>query len=359
MNKYKLVISDFHIGTGQLLDDGEVNPLEYFIIDARFISFLDYYSTGEFTEAEVELILNGDFLNTLQVDPREETPTEISEAEAVAKVQAIFAGHPELFDALARFARAPRHSLMYIVGNHDPAVFWPAVQAEICARLGTEVRFPGFNCKFDGVWVEHGNQYAPANRFNPHKLFITVAGGTKVLNLPWGCIWVIDYLNQAKMERQYIDRVQPFGRWLFFALFFDPWFAWRWLAKLIIFFMKERAARSKWLDPHERTRTWEIISNLSIIPRLDPEAQKILSWPLYHTVIFGHNHQAAYRRYGRDKLYVNTGTWNDIIHLDIENLGRGRRLTYAFIDYPEEGKRPRVKLKIWKGTRQTEEDVIF
>jgi UDP-2,3-diacylglucosamine pyrophosphatase LpxH len=359
MNKYKLVISDFHIGTGQLLPDGEVNPLEYFIIDARFISFLEHYSTGEFAAAEVELILNGDFLNTLQVDMREKTPTEISEADAVAKVRGIFAGHPELFAALARFAAAPSHNITYIAGNHDPAIHWPAVQAELSARLGAAIAFPGFNYKFDGIWVEHGNQYAPANRFNPNKLFVNVSNGAKVLNLPWGCIWVINYLNQAKKERTYIDRVQPFGRYLFLALFFDPYFAWRWLVKLIFFFIKERSSRSKWLDPMERTRTWETLRNVSIIPKLDPEARKILSWPLYHTVIFGHNHQAAYRRYGHDKLYVNTGTWNDIIHFDVQNLGRGRRLTYAFIDYSEEGKKPAAKLKIWKGTRQQEEDVIF
>ena len=220
--KYKLVISDFHIGSGRLDLDGGINRLESFILDSRFAGFLEYYSKRDFGRSEVELIINGDFLNTLQVDYREEYTTNISEEVALQKVAKIFDGHPELFQALADFAHTPNHSITYLYGNHDPAIMWPAVRDDIEERLDCEISWPGFRYRFDGVWVEHGNQYAPANRFNPNKLFVEYKKGDKVLNLPWGCIWVIDYLNVIKKERSYIDRVQPFGRYLALGVFLDP-----------------------------------------------------------------------------------------------------------------------------------------
>ncbi|HUT55870.1 MAG TPA: metallophosphoesterase [bacterium] len=358
MDRYKLVISDFHIGTGQLMEDGEVNPLEAFIFDGRFISFLEYYMSDDFKRAEVELILNGDFLNTLQVQYGEETPTEVTEAEAVGKARAIFAGHAELFEALKKFAAAPHHRLTYIVGNHDPAILWPAVRQEFNNRLEAEVHYPGFSYSFDGIWVEHGQQYTAANRFDPGRLFIKDQRGDVILNLPWGSVWVIEYLNAIKKEKPWIDRVQPFSRYLLLGLFFNPVFALPALIRLVAFFIRHQLSGGRWKQWGEVKRTWGLLTELSIIPALEKEARKILARPGYHTVILGHNHQPAFRRFGKEKLYVNTGTWNDIIHLDIPNLGRTRRMTYVFIDYPEK-RRPRTRLKIWKGTHQTEENVIF
>lgn len=358
MDRYKLVLSDFHIGAGQLLEDGETNPLESFIFDSRFISFLEYYSTEDFKKADVELILNGDFLNTLQVYYGEEESREVTERLAVAKMRMIFAGHPELFDALQKFAAAPHHRITYLVGNHDPALLWPAAKQEFNQRLDAAVHYPGFNYIFDGIWVEHGQQYTPANRFDSGRLFRKNKRDEVVLNLPWGSVWVIEYLNDVKKEKPWIDRVQPFSRYLLLGLFFNPLFAVPALARLVYFFFREQLSEGRWKRMSALLNTWRLLTSLSIIPPLEKEAKKILGRPGYHTVIFGHNHQPAFRRYGKDKLYVNTGTWNDIIHLDVPNLGRTRRMTYAFIDYPDK-KRPRTRLKIWKGTHQTEENVIF
>ena len=358
MRRYKLVVSDFHVGMGQLLETGEVNPLEDFIFDGRFISFLEFYRSDDYAHAEVELILNGDFLNTLLISYGEDAPAEMTEDESIAQVQKIFAGHPELFDALAAFAATPNHHLTYVVGNHDPAIHWPGVRQIWNDRIGVNTFFPGFVHAFDGIWVEHGHQYTAANRFEPDRLFRRDRRGREILDLPWGCVWVIEYLYEVKKERVYIDRVQPFSRYLFLGLFFDPVFALRAIGRLIVWSIRHRTQNGMWRDWNEFRRTFDMINHASLVPRLDPFARRILAKPGIHTVIFGHNHQAAYRRYGVDKLYVNTGTWNDIIHLDVQNLGRQRRMTYAFIDY-QTSLRPSTRLKIWKGTRQTEEDVIF
>ncbi len=357
MRRIKLVISDFHLGKGRFLEDGSINSLEDFIYDDKFIQFLEYYSRGEFERCEVELIINGDFLNTLQVDYGEKYPEAITERIAVDKVNQILSGHPDLFDAMQRFAQVPHHSITYLAGNHDPVVYWQAVRELINQRFSTNVRFYSFSYAFDGIYIEHGNQYAAANHFEPDRLFLSKGFPEPILNLPWGCLFVIKYLNRIKQHRPYVDKVRPFGRYLLAALFFDTGFAIRAILRLVGFFLKQQYV---WLY-YNRKRLIDVLRitrEISIIPDLEGPGRAIMKKGQYHTVIFGHNHKAAFRRLGKNRLYVNTGTWNDIIHLDISNLGRQIRMTYAYIDYDDKG-RPKTRLKIWKGTRTVEEDVIY
>jgi hypothetical protein len=44
----QLVLSDFHLGKGRYLENGQVNTLEDFDEDEKFIEFLDHYSTGTY-----------------------------------------------------------------------------------------------------------------------------------------------------------------------------------------------------------------------------------------------------------------------------------------------------------------------
>ena len=66
--RIKLVVSDLHLGLGQFLEDGRLNLLEEFYFDDKFAEFLHYYTTGDYADCDVELILNGDIFNFLQTD---------------------------------------------------------------------------------------------------------------------------------------------------------------------------------------------------------------------------------------------------------------------------------------------------
>ena len=68
--RIKLVISDLHLGKGRLLENGGINSFEEFYYGDKLIEFINFYSTGVYRESDVELIINGDFLNFLQVDFR-------------------------------------------------------------------------------------------------------------------------------------------------------------------------------------------------------------------------------------------------------------------------------------------------
>src|SRR4051812_23869982 len=119
MKKIKVVVSDFHLGKGHILPDGSLNIFEEFYYDEKFIEFLEYYSTGEYSGADVEVIINGDFLNLLQTDYKGHFTTVITESIDLYKIKTIVEGHRAVFDALRSFAGLPNKRLTYVVGNHD------------------------------------------------------------------------------------------------------------------------------------------------------------------------------------------------------------------------------------------------
>lgn len=94
-------------------------------------------------------------------------------------------------------------------------------------------------------------------------------------------------------------------------------------------------------------------------PDLSDSAKKILSDDRVHTVVFGHTHVYQYRQWSENKEYFNTGTWTEVTSLDIVSLGKITKLTYVLIEYPEDGGRPRGRLKEWKGYHRIEEDVVI
>jgi UDP-2,3-diacylglucosamine pyrophosphatase LpxH len=127
----KLVVSDFHLGKGPYRDDGSVNVFEDFRHDGKFAQFLDYHSNGEWKDAEVELIVNGDFLNLLSVDLDGRMQEAITERLSVEKTEAILRGHPVVFAALERFAADPRRKITFLMGNHDPGLLFAGVREAI------------------------------------------------------------------------------------------------------------------------------------------------------------------------------------------------------------------------------------
>lgn len=355
--KIKLVVSDFHIGRGRILPDGSINLLEDFVYDNKFIEFLQHYSSGEFRKAEAELIINGDFLNTLQITLDEEHPEIITEKTALEKLKLVFEGHPELFDALREFGNTPNHKITYIFGNHDPAFLWQKTREAFNKRIEHEVHWPTLIYEFDGVHVAHGNQHEALNAFNPKMFYLFRGLPEPVLNLPFGAYFIMFYLYKIKKSRPYIDKVRPLRYYLRWTLLNDTRFGLWAIFYLVVFFLKTRFIRSR--QRYSRFRvTLNIIRQAPYVAeRVGQAAKKILKRKDIHTVICGHTHKYLYRQYGADMEYINTGTWNDIIRLDIEDMGRHRRLTYAIIEY--KGSRPRTRLKEWLGPSTPEIDVIF
>jgi predicted phosphodiesterase len=95
-------------------------------------------------------------------------------------------------------------------------------------------------------------------------------------------------------------------------------------------------------------QTIDILLEAPIFPDLDEAAERILmTRDEIHTVIFGHNHRPTFRQFASGKEYINTGTWNEMTHLELDRMGTRLVCSFAFIEYVDE--RPQTSLKIWNG----------
>jgi UDP-2,3-diacylglucosamine pyrophosphatase LpxH len=355
VKRFKLVVSDFHLGAGHRKRDGSINLLEDFFHDREFIEFLQYFGSGVYENAEVELILNGDFFNLLQVDYDEVDPEVITELVALRRMKVIMEGHRATMNALKHFQSLEGKSLTLVMGNHDPGILFPSVQDLIVKYTGSRTRFFLEAYEFDGVYVEHGNQYESANQFDRKKYFLTEGLPQPVINQPWGSHFYIQVINKIKRTKPHFDKVLPFWTYLKWTVLYDLRFGLRTIGAMIRFFLETRFSR----DPR-RSRslreTFRILFGTSqstpVSPDLDEAAEKILmTREDIHTVIFGHNHRPVFRQFGEAKEYVNTGTWNQMTHLEIDRLGSQLYCTFAMVEYFDN--RPRASLKLWRGRRKS------
>lgn len=374
--KIKLVISDFHLSRGKWLPDGRRNPLEDFHQDLRLKELLEHYSTGSYAEADVELIVNGDFFDPLAVIPLPdrksrlaylEFPIEVEETAAVRQFKIITEGHPVSIAALRDFMGRGK-KIVFRWGNHDASILWPGVQDFLRGILAPptpeQLSFQMKPYVFDRICIDHGHQLEVFNQFDENNLFIerkTKDGAvTKIQNLPFGSFFVLGFLNRLKLERSYINQVYPLQNYVRLAMFFEPLFFIRNGFRVAWFFVKMRFITHPMRFARFR-KTLQLLAEAFGRPSLEEEAEKILCGPdsrdlPFDTIIMGHNHKATMRIFPGGKQYINTGTWIPITSLEMGNLGHRHVRTYALIEYVD-GK-ARASLKIWNGSPQISEDFV-
>ncbi|HFE46331.1 MAG TPA: hypothetical protein ENJ18_12690, partial [Nannocystis exedens] len=187
-----IVISDLHIGRGKNPATGRYFELETFFYDADFLAFCCYLCTeAQTTGRPFKLILNGDAFDLLRTD-RVDTERAGSRRErrygpamtstqASALIREILSGHPEFLDGLAQVLSAG-YEVIFLPGNHDHEIQWPAIHNEIRTQILARVAAlipeakpdrtaqllsfrPWFYYEPGRVWVEHGCQYDPENAF--------------------------------------------------------------------------------------------------------------------------------------------------------------------------------------------------
>ncbi len=236
----KIVISDTHLGAG-FADAG--NNLEDFTSDTEFAGFIRRLAAeSDRKDLPMDIIFNGDFIEFLQVpalesfNPQAVYPPEsyavATEHDALRKIDLVIHGHQPVFDALGAFvSESPVRRVLFLWGNHDPELFWPAVQNRIRTALRAEgerrdlVVFPGEKIIEDGVYIEHGNQYTePYNRFSNPSSPIDPRYPTRVEH-PAGSKFVIDFFNNVERKRYWVDGVKPMEALAWYALAYDTRFA--------------------------------------------------------------------------------------------------------------------------------------
>lgn len=360
--KIKIVISDCHLSAGRFFEN-RLNVHEDFNFDDEMCDFFDYFSTGIYGEGpngpvEVELFMNGDFLDFLSVPFHGEFEDTITEELSLFKLEAIIRGHPKVMAALRRFSSKPGKKITYMIGNHDADLFFPKVRERIIQEwdpIGEcpsekitlisdrdRIRFEG------GVEIHHGNQFEAVHVLNFEKPILKSYLDKPVLNLPWGSFFVLKIVNRLKWEREFIDKVRPVKVFVLFGLILDPWFTIRFVLLSVFYFLKTRFIYS----PKRRSSlkvTAEIVKQeTSFLLDLERQARKLLDQEKeLKTIIFGHTHMPLNKVYPDGKQYINTGTWTKMVNLDWRNIGQQFCLTFAFVKI--KGNQSECELRQWVG----------
>ncbi len=161
--------------------EGRLNPHEDFHYDEEMCDFFEYFSTGIYGETsngpvEVELFIDGDYLDFLNVPIHGEFEEAITEKLALEKLEAIIQGHPKVMEGLRKFASRPGKKISYLIGNHDAELFFPKVRERIVREWDPERQFPSSKVEViadrdrvrweGGVEVHHGNQFEAVHVLN-------------------------------------------------------------------------------------------------------------------------------------------------------------------------------------------------
>jgi UDP-2,3-diacylglucosamine pyrophosphatase LpxH len=360
--QFKIVISDCHLSAGRFFE-GKFNPHEDFFFDQEMIDFFEFFSTGTYGEGlqgpvSVELIINGDFLDFLNVPYLGEFEEGITEEIALTKLNAILAGHVRVMSALKKFASKPNKKIKYLVGNHDAELFYEKIRERITREWDPDGNYPSEKVEViadrdriryeEGLEIRHGNQFEASNQLDFVDPFIELGNGTKVLNIPWGSIYVLKIINRMKWERVSLDKIRPLKVFAFFGMIFDPVFTMKFILLSAFYFLKTRIlSRSKSLFGFRHTMRM-LFQERSFFLDLEKEAKEVLAAdPTLHTIIFGHTHLPMHRVFDHGRQYLNSGTWTKMIYLDWRFIGEPFRKTFVLVSL--NNGEVKAELNQWQG----------
>lgn len=341
--KIILSISDLHLGAGEEIN-GRKNSLEDFHSDEELIQFFDFYSQGEYQNKDVEIVINGDYLDLLAVPFVPYFDDEFwSEKACLEKLELIIQGHPEVWRAMDRFLSAKNKKIVYIIGNHDAELVFDSLKRRFLKEFSPENRdrmiisnaIDTYN-PAPGIYFRHGHQYETAHDFDPEKSIIESKSGEKYFIPPWGSYYVTHIVNRYKQERFYINVVRPFRSMIIHGLIYDTFFILRFLIANMYFYFMVRFLRYYRLRLSWRRVVEDILKELTLFQNYetitrnffrDNEDAKVL--------IVGHTHEPIYTEFIDKTVFINTGTWQKMVSLDLKP-DSNYEFTYAKIEiFPE------------------------
>ena len=344
-----LVVSDFHLGRGPFLKNGQTNILEDFEEDERFAEFVNYYSTGKNYLSRVHLILNGDILNLIQVDIEGVFNHIVDEEVTIKALSLVAEGHPLFFEALKDFLGRPNKKITYVIGNHDAAMAFEGAQQAFRSLVEGDVDFC-FDLNISGIHIEHGQRFEVNNATPMNQYFLDGPNGKRILNLPWGSLFCISLLPKLKKDRPYIDRVRPMSLYLKWCLLHEPFFYLHLVTLVLKYFIVTNFATYTKINRNFKT-TLKLLKQITMYPRYARKAKLLLNENKnIKMIIMGHTHILEWRKFPERKYYFNTGTWNPIPSLDASLYESYTKLSYVSVNFNlKTGVIKDASLKEWKG----------
>lgn len=360
-----LVVSDLHLSAGRVVNNRR-NFLEDFHYDLELVEFFEYYANHpNLSDVEIEIIINGDFLDFLAVPYVPFFDDEFwSEEAAMAKLKMMIEAHPKVFRSMDHFLEKENHKIVYIIGNHDAEMVFESLQKQFIntfhekhrSRVSVLANPDGQYWPVEGVLLMHGHEYEVAHQFDVNHSIIADNTGRKFFIPPWGSYYVTRVINRFKEGRGYVNAVRPVNKFVINGLIYDSLYTLRFLfANLyylfmvrFVFFIKqsknwkqvlERCAQEMQLFKDFENMTEDFVKNHENLRAL----------------IVGHTHDATYREYDNGATFINTGTWTKMYYLDFSRMSSGPMLTFAQVDVYEKTEQTKkygnidVYLNVWKG----------
>ena len=221
-----IFLSDLSLGVGRTAA-GEWHPFEDFRQPSAFEAFLN--AIDQEGNGATDLILNGDTFELLQstrggcVGP--DPALGCTEAEALSRLERVLAAHDTEIRSLGQFSRRQSNHVVFVPGDHDAALLFPAVARRLIAAIDAprgrvEIAMTGSWQSADlRVRAEHGHQVG----FDPHKFPAWPApfvdrNGRRYLARPWGEQVIQDYFNRYEEQYPIIDNVADKGLGVKYAL---------------------------------------------------------------------------------------------------------------------------------------------
>ena len=171
-----VVVADLHMSSGWDPVAAAPSRSEDFFNDGPFARFLDWrLEEGRLRRRAWRLLLLGDFLDFTRVElgvpDGDRRRLDMSAGAALAKLERIVAGHPEVFEALRRLT-ASGVAIDIVPGNHDLELLHAPVQSRVREVLhanlpatGGAVSVHPWIFHLPGVlYAEHGHQHHDINR---------------------------------------------------------------------------------------------------------------------------------------------------------------------------------------------------
>jgi UDP-2,3-diacylglucosamine pyrophosphatase LpxH len=360
--KVVLVISDIHLGAGVYIE-GKRNLLEDFHYDQELVDFLNFYSTGDYQNMDVELVINGDFLDLLAVPNVNFFDDEYwSEAASLEKLRIICNAHPEVLLALDNFVSHKNKKIVYIIGNHDAEMVFDSLKNYFLALFKQENRerilIDNENhtyCPVEGVYIQHGHEYELAHHYDPKNTVLELEDNRRYFIPSWGSYYVTHIINKYKQEREYANSVRPIKNFLIHGLVFDTFFTLRFMIANAYYFIMVR-----FLHYYRLKQGWgkiisDSLSELSLFQKYENLTRAFFQeHDDCKALIVGHTHEPIYREYGDGTVFINTGTWTKMTNLDLKFNSVEANLAFAkieVIDSESHSSDNIITLNKWLGKR--------
>ncbi|MBC77030.1 MAG: hypothetical protein CME64_13535 [Halobacteriovoraceae bacterium] len=334
-----LSISDLHLGAGEEIK-GRKNSLEDFHSDEELVQFFEYYSSGEYQNKEVEIVINGDFLDLLAVPYVAYFDDEYwSERACLEKLELIIKGHPEVWESMNEFLSCKNKKIVYIIGNHDAELVFDSLKERFLQEFDEENRkkitisneIDTYN-PAPGVYFRHGHQYETAHAFDPEDSIITSKEGEKYFIPSWGSYYVTHIINRYKQERFHINIVRPFKSMLIHGLIYDTFFTLRFMIANFYYFMMVRFLHYYRLRLGWRRVLEDCLKELTLFQDYETITRSFFQENEEAKVlIVGHTHAPVYREFIDKTVFINTGTWQKMVSLSLEPETTSQ-LTYAKVE---------------------------